>query len=96
MEGFRREVELIKKLGFDGKSIINPRQIEIVNEVFTPSQKDIDKAVAIVGALHEAARRGSGVIALNGKMIDKPVVIRAQHTIDLAIAAGVLRKEDLS
>ena len=96
MEGFRREVELIKKLGFDGKSIINPRQIEIVNEVFTPSQKDIDKAVAIVGALHEAARRGSGVIALNGKMIDKPVVIRAQHTIDLAIAAGVLRKEVLS
>ena len=96
MEGFRREVELIKKLGFDGKSIINPRQIEIVNEVFTPSQKDIDKAVAIVEALHEAARRGSGVIALNGKMIDKPVVIRAQHTIDLAIAAGVLRKEDLS
>ena len=96
MEGFRREVELIKKLGFDGKSIINPRQIEIVNEVFTPSQKDIDKAVAIVEALHEAARRGSGVIALNGKMIDIPVVIRAQHTIDLAIAAGVLRKEDLS
>ena len=96
MEGFRREVELIKKLGVDGKSIINPRQIEIVNEVFTPSQKDIDKAVAIVEALHEAARRGSGVIALNGKMIDKPVVIRAQHTIDLAIAAGVLRKEDLS
>lgn len=96
MDAFRREVETIKKLGFDGKSIINPRQIEIVNEVFTPSQKDIDKAVAIVGALHEAARRGSGVIALNGKMIDKPVVIRAQHTIDLAIAAGVLKKEDLS
>ena len=96
MDAFRREVETIKKLGFDGKSIINPRQIEIVNEVFTPSQKDIDKAVAIVGAFHEAARRGSGVIALNGKMIDKPVVIRAQHTIDLAIAAGVLKKEDLS
>lgn len=50
MDAFRREVETIKKLGFDGKSIINPRQIEIVNEVFTPSQKDIDKAVAIVGA----------------------------------------------
>ena len=78
MDAFRREVETIKKLGFDGKSIINPRQIEIVNEVFTPSQKDIDKAVAIVGALHEAARRGSGVIALNGKMIDKPVVIRGE------------------
>lgn len=95
MDGFRREVELIKKLGFDGKSVINPRQIPVVNEVFTPSQRDIDKAMAVVGAIHEATRRGSGVIALNGKMIDKPVVIRAQHTIDLAIAAGVLRKEDI-
>lgn len=96
MEGFRREVELIKKMGFDGKSVINPRQISIVNEVFTPSQRAIDKAMAVVAAIHEAERRGSGVIALNGKMIDRPVVIRAQRTIDLAIAAGVIRKEDLS
>ncbi len=96
METFRKEVETIKKMGFDGKSIINPRQIEIVNEVFTPSQKAIDKAIAVVGAIREAERRGSGVIALNGKMVDKPVVIRAQRTIDLAIAAGVLKKEDLA
>lgn len=96
METFRKEVETIKKMGFDGKSIINPRQIEIVNEVFTPSQKAIDKAIAVVGAIKEAERRGSGVIALNGKMVDKPVVIRAQRTIDLAIAAGVLKKEDLA
>lgn len=96
METFRKEVEMIKKMGFDGKSIINPRQIEIVNKVFTPSQKAIDKAIAVVGAIKEAERRGSGVIALNGKMVDKPVVIRAQRTIDLAIAAGVLNKEDLA
>lgn len=96
MEGFRREVELIKKMGFDGKSVINPRQISIVNEVFTPSQRAIDKAMAVVAAIHEAERRGSGVIALNGKMIDRPVVIRAQRTIDLAIAAGVIRKEEVS
>lgn len=96
METFRKEVEMIKKMGFDGKSIINPRQIEIVNEVFTPSQKAIDKAIAVMGAIKEAERRGSGVIALNGKMVDKPVVIRAQRTIDLAIAAGVLKKEDLA
>lgn len=96
METFRKEVEMIKRMGFDGKSIINPRQIEIVNEVFTPSRKAIDKAIAVVGAIKEAERRGSGVIALNGKMVDKPVVIRAQRTIELAIAAGVLRKEDLA
>ena len=46
METFRKEVELIHQLGFDGKSIINPRQIEIINEVFTPTQKAIDKALA--------------------------------------------------
>lgn len=95
METFRKEVELIKHLGFDGKSIINPRQIEIINEIFTPTQKDIDKAKAIMGAIKEAEAKGSGVIALNGKMIDKPVVIRAQRTIELAISAGVLTKEDL-
>ena len=84
METFRKEVEQIHKMGFDGKSIINP------------SQKAIDKAMAVVGAIKEAEKRGSGVIALNGKMVDRPVVLRAQRTIDLAVAAGVIKKEDLA
>ena len=95
METFRREVELIKTLGFDGKSIINPRQIEIVNEVFAPKQKDIEKALKIIAAIKEAEQKGSGVIAVNGKMVDRPVVIRAEHTINLAIASGVIKKEDI-
>ena len=95
METFRKEVELIKRLGFDGKSIINPRQIEIINEVFTPTEKEIEKAKTIVAAIKEAQAKGSGVIAVNGKMVDKPVVIRAEHTIELALAAGVITKEDL-
>ena len=95
METFRREVEYIKTLGFDGKSIINPRQIEVVNEVFTPSEKDIQKAKAIVAAIKEAEKKGSGVISLNGKMIDRPVVIRAERTIALAKSAGVLTEEDI-
>lgn len=92
-EGFREEVQLIRQLGFDGKSIINPRQISAVHEIFTPSLKEIDKALAVIEAIKEANRKGSGVIALNGKMIDKPVVMRAQRTIDLAVAAKVLEKE---
>jgi len=96
METFRQEVELIKRLGFDGKSIINPRQIEIINEVFAPSEKEITKARTIIAAIKEAEERGSGVIAVNGKMVDRPVVIRAQRTIDLAIASGILTKEDLA
>lgn len=95
METFRKEVEYIKTLGFDGKSIINPRQIEIVNEVLTPTEKDIEKAKAIVAAIKEAEKKGSGVIALNGKMIDRPVVIRAQRTIALAKAAGILTEKDI-
>ena len=95
METFRREVEFIKTLGFDGKSIINPRQIEVVNEVFTPTQKDIDKARTIIAAIKEAEKKGSGVIAVNGKMIDKPVVIRAQRTIELALASGAIKEEDI-
>lgn len=89
METFRREVEYIKTLGFDGKSIINPRQIEIVNDVFRPKEKDITKARAILAAIREAAERGSGVVSLNGKMVDRPVVLRAQRTMELARAAGI-------
>ncbi len=95
METFRNEVEYIKTLGFDGKSIINPRQIEVVNEVFAPKEKDIAKARAIIAAIKEAEAKGSGVIAVNGKMVDRPVVIRAERTIKLAIASGILKEEDL-
>lgn len=94
MEGFRREVEFVKALGFDGKSIINPRQIEIVNEVFTPSAKDIEKALLVIAAIREARSKGSGVISVNGKMVDRPVVIRAERTIALAVASGILDKEE--
>ena len=95
METFRKEVELIKTLGFDGKSIINPRQIQVVNEVFAPKEKDILKAQTIIAAIKEAEAKGSGVIAVNGKMVDRPVVLRAQRTIELAIASGILKKEDV-
>ena len=90
MEAFRAEVEYIRTLGFDGKSIINPRQIEVVNEVFAPKEKDIAKARTILAAIKEAEARGSGVVSVNGKMVDRPVVLRAQRTIDLAIASGII------
>lgn len=83
-EGFIAEATLIKKLGFDGKSIINPRQIEPLHRVFTPTEKDIIKARAIMEAIAEAELRGSGVASLNGKMIDKPVVERARYMIERA------------
>ncbi|WP_312645395.1 citrate (pro-3S)-lyase subunit beta [Hydrogenoanaerobacterium sp.] len=93
-DGFREEIRLIKQLGFDGKSIINPRQINAVHEIFTPSTKEIDNALAVIEAIKQANRKGSGVISLNGKMVDKPVVMRAQRVIDLAAASGLLEKEE--
>ena len=92
-EGFRNEAEYIKKLGFDGKSVINPRQIPPLHEIFTPTEKDIEKALAIMEAIKEAERRGSGVISLNGKMIDKPVVERAKYMLERAQASRISIEE---
>lgn len=89
MEGFEAEVKLIKQLGFDGKSIINPKQIKPVHKLYTPSQKEIEKSLAIMDAIREANARGSGVVALNGKMIDKPVAARAERVLQIACASGI-------
>lgn len=94
-EGFLAEATLIKKLGFNGKSVINPRQIPPLHKVFMPSEKDLEKAHAIMQAIEEAHARGSGVISLKGKMIDKPVVMRAQYLLELADAASVMPIEEV-
>lgn len=94
-EGFQNEVRMIKQLGFDGKSVINPRQIPLVNEIYTPTKKEIDHAKQVIRAIREAESKGSGVISLNGKMVDKPIVERAERVIALATAAGVLSEEDI-
>ncbi len=93
-EGLIKEVKLIKQLGFDGKSVINPRQIEPIVNIYTPTAKEIKKSLDIMEAMKEANEKGSGVIALNGKMIDKPVAERARRVLDLARAAGILDLED--
>jgi len=83
-EGFRAEVEHVKQLGFDGKSIINPRQIEIVHDVFTPKLEEVEYALKVIDAIKQAEQEKSGVIALNGKMIDKPIVERAKRILQLS------------
>ncbi|MFF1033669.1 citrate (pro-3S)-lyase subunit beta [Streptococcus pyogenes] len=94
-EGFQNEVRMIKQLGFDGKSVINPRQIPLVNEIYIPTKKEIDHAKQVIWAIREAESKGSGVISLNEKMVDKPIVERAERVIALATAAGVLSEEDI-
>ena len=70
MEGFKQDVETIHLMGFDGKSIINPRQIEIVHEIYTPTQKDIIFAEKVVKEIDDKKAKGIGVFTVDGKMID--------------------------
>ena len=91
MEGFRREVDTIHKMGFDGKSIINPRQISIVHEIYTPTQKDITFAEKVVKEIDEKKALGIGVFTVDGKMIDIAFYDGAKRTIELAKASGVYK-----
>ncbi len=90
MEGLKQNVANSKALGFEGMGCIHPRQIAVINEGFAPSESEIDKSKKIVIAFEEAERKGLGVIALGSKMIDPPVVARAQKTITLAVKQGKL------
>lgn len=90
-----QEVTLAKELGFDGKSCINPRQIDIIHNVFTPSEKEIDYAYRVLAAYQEALEKKSGVISLNGKMIDAPMITRAERVLANAGRAGVQMKEGI-
>ena len=83
-EGFLKEAALIKQLGFDGKSLVNPRQIELLHNLFAPTQKDVDQAEKIIAAAEEAERNGLGVVSLNGKMIDAPIIDRARLVLERA------------
>ena len=91
MEGFKQDVETIHLMGFDGKSIINPRQIEIVHEIYTPTQKDIIFAEKVVKEIDDKKAKGIGVFTVDGKMIDIAFYDGAKRTIELAKASGVYK-----
>ncbi|WP_346356093.1 aldolase/citrate lyase family protein [Azotosporobacter soli] len=86
-QGFIEETIRIKEMGFDGKSVVNPKQIRLVQEIFAPTEKEIAHAERVIAAYQDALARNSGVIAIDGKMIDTPIVTRAERV--LAYAAAV-------
>ena len=92
-EGFYRETRYIHQLGFDGKSLVNPRQIKMVNSVYEPTAKEIANARNVINAIAEAKLKGSGVISMNGQMVDRPVVLRAQRVMRLAKASHLVDEE---
>ena len=92
MKALKQNVLESKSLGFDGMGCIHPRQIKIIHEYFAPNEKEIEKAKKIVNAFHIATEKGLGVVSLGSKMIDPPVVKRAQRIIEQAIEAGKLEE----
>ncbi len=91
-EGIYTDAQLAKSLGFTGKASISPRHVKAINEVFSPSMKDIDYAYEVMEAIRIGKEQGKGAVSLRGKMIDAPIVARAQQTIDAAIALGLGRE----
>ncbi|OQX89149.1 MAG: hypothetical protein B6D65_04680 [candidate division Zixibacteria bacterium 4484_93] len=94
IEGLVESAKEAKLLGFDGKGLIHPSQIEPVHKVFTPTEEEIEYAGKVVAAYEAAKSEGKGVVALGSKMIDKPVVDRAIHTIECAKQLGLIKEEE--
>ena len=92
-EGIYDDARCAKSLGFTGKSAISPRHVKAINEVFSPTLQEIDYAYEVMEAIREGERQGKGAVALRGKMIDAPIVARAQQTIAMAEALGMGRSD---
>ena len=88
--GFIKEAKYIKDLGFDGKSLINPNQISILHKIFAPTNKDVEWALDVIEASENARENGLGVVSIDGKMVDAPIIARAKWTLKLAKASGML------
>jgi citrate lyase subunit beta/citryl-CoA lyase len=91
--GIMDDALVAKGLGFSGKASISPRHVGAINQVFSPSQQEIDYAYEVLDAIALAKEQGKGAIALRGKMIDAPIVARAKRTIETAEALGIHRED---
>ncbi|PID92384.1 MAG: citrate lyase ACP [Bacteroidetes bacterium] len=94
MDGLRENVRQSRALGFEGMGCIHPRQVPVIHEGFSPTPGELEKARKIMEAFADAKARGLGVISLGTKMIDPPVVKRAERTMALASELGLL--EDIN
>jgi len=86
--GFKADVRAAKQLGFAGKSCVHPRQIPVVHEVYRPTSMEVLKAERVLAAYKDAIHRGTGVISVDGRMVDGPVVAKAQRIVDIARVSG--------
>ena len=90
--GLKEDIENVKMMGFNGKLIVGPRQVDIVNKSFSPSLDEIDQAILIKNLAEENEKNGRGVFSFKGKMVDKPVIDRAYKLIEDAKNWGIIWK----
>lgn len=88
LDGLQKETKFVKKLGFQGKLVIHPKQVDVINEVFMPSKEEIESAQLIMSTYKQSIQAGLGAIQVNGKMVDAPVIERAKKTLQKANLAA--------
>ena len=91
MAGLRAETELIRDMGYDGKSVISPKQLAIIHDVFTPAKKEIEHAVHLIEAIRENREQGIGVMVVDGQMVDLAHVEGAKRILQLAKVSGIYK-----
>lgn len=94
LAGLQNDIEMTRGLGFDGKTVVHPLQVDEVNKSFTPTEKEIVNAQRILRALREGEERHTGVVVVDGSMVDKPMEIRAKAVLLRARAAGMVGEEE--
>jgi len=90
VDGLRAWAMRARAMGFEGMGCVHPRQIRPIHGAFAPSAAEIERALNIVAAFDEATARGLGVVSMGTRMIDPPVVLRAQRVVDLARRSGLV------
>lgn len=89
-EGYRREAEEARRLGYMGKTCIHPSQVELANDTFRPGEQEIARALRVVNAWESAQKEGTGALLVDGRMIDIPFALRAQAIVALARQLGLI------
>lgn len=88
-DGLIEDAKFAKSLGFSGKSSISPRHVRFINEIFSPTEAEIQYAHDVFAAIEKGKAEGKGVVSLRGKMIDAPIVARARQVLEAAEAMGI-------
>jgi citrate lyase subunit beta/citryl-CoA lyase len=95
-EGLLADIVQARRLGFGAKSTFNPRQIELINERFSPTPDELEYAHRVAAAFEEAVARGDASVAVGGQLVDRPIVLRAQRLLELAVDLGIATSQEVS